>query len=359
MSAFLRRAMAVAVAGASAGCTGPAARPVLTPEAARTRVAVLARARVWTPARTRSLDLRAGPGGPGAFAPGETVRCTYVDAQLAGKSPKFICRIREGDEVKVKYGATNGEVFGETLATRLLWALGFGADRMYPVAVVCRGCPAALGGTPAGDDARRFDPAVVERKMPGREWSPDGSEGWAWNELNVVNPALGGAPRAHRDALTLLAVFMQHTDSKPQQQRILCLGEDRASPCGRPFLMISDVGLTFGRANAMNANEIGSVNLAAWRTTPIWTGDSGCRGNLPKSLTGSLDDPLVGEEGRRFLARLLGQLSDRQLRDLFAAARVESRLRSPGDPSSGYPTAAEWVDAFKAKRAQIASRRCH
>ena len=66
--------------------------------------------------------------------------------------------------------------------------------------------------------------------------------------------------------LTLLAVFLQHTDSKPEQQRILC--RDQASSasresCGRPFLMISDVGLTFGRANATNSDELGGVNLVA------------------------------------------------------------------------------------------------
>ena len=357
MRSLLLRASAAAVACATTAC-GPGSRPVLTPDAARARVAVLARARLWAPTRVRSLDLRTGPAGPGAFTPGTTVRCTYVDTRLDGKSPKFICRIREGDEVKVKFGAGNGEVYGETLATRLLWALGFGADRMYPATVVCRGCPDALGGTPDGAGARRFDPAVIERRMAGREWSPDGSEGWAWNELNVVNPAEGGASRAQRDALKLLAVFMQHTDSKPQQQRILCLGERRGASCRRPFLMISDVGLTFGRANPMNVNETGSVNLAAWRRTPVWKGDTGCTGNLPKSLTGSLDDPVIGEEGRLFLARLLDQLSDRQLHDLFAVAGVESRLRSPGDASSGYPPAAEWVEAFKEKRAQIASRRC-
>ena len=55
---------------------------------------------------------------------------------------------------------------------------------------------------------------------------------------------------------------------------------------------------------------------------------------------------------------LLGQLSDRQLGDLFEAARVELRLRAPGDASSGHPSTAEWVDAFKQKVAEIATRRC-
>ena len=43
----------------------------------------------------RTLDLRVGPPGPGAFAPDELVHCTYrkpaVDVPL-GKTPKFGCR---------------------------------------------------------------------------------------------------------------------------------------------------------------------------------------------------------------------------------------------------------------------------
>jgi hypothetical protein len=65
--------------------------------------------------------------------------------------------------------------------------------------------------------------------------------------------------------MKLLAVFVQHTDTKPEQQRIVCLAHSPASAasCGRPFLMLNDVGLTFGRANRTNANATGSVNLVA------------------------------------------------------------------------------------------------
>jgi hypothetical protein len=52
------------------------------------------------------------------------------------------------------------------------------------------------------------------------------------------------------------------------------------------------------------------------------------------------------------------QLSDAQITDLFEVARVDLRPRTPGKGQSGYPTVAEWVDAFKQKRAEIASRRC-
>src|SRR5204863_2783322 len=144
------------------------------------------------------------------------------------------------------------------LATRLLWALGFGADRMYSVTVICRGCPADFGGIARPHGEQRFAPAAIERKMDGGEWSGQGGSGWAWDELDRTDPARGGATREQRDALKLLAVFIQHTDSKPQQQRIVCLEASRKEPsCERPLLMLNDVGMTFGRANRGNANTPG------------------------------------------------------------------------------------------------------
>ena len=68
----------------------------------------------------------------------------------------------------------------------------------------------------------RFDPAVIERKM-GKEWPHDDTRGWSWSELDLVNAEAGGAPREQRDALRLLAVFFQHTDNKPANQRIVCM----------------------------------------------------------------------------------------------------------------------------------------
>ena len=97
------------------------------------------------PTDIAAVDIRSGPGGRGAFAFRETVTCDYSDKALAGQSPKFAC-VAAGDDLKVKFGGDNAEVYAEVAATRLLWALGFGADRMYPVRVVCRGCPESLPG---------------------------------------------------------------------------------------------------------------------------------------------------------------------------------------------------------------------
>jgi hypothetical protein len=197
------------------------------------------------------------------------------------------------------------------------------------------------------------DPVAIERKYPGHAIG----EGWSWKELDELSGDEGGAPRAHRDALKLLAAFMQHTDSKPSQQRLLCQ-EKPEDGCDHPVMMIDDVGLTFGRATRMNSNTPSSMNLRNWSQVPVWKDDAGCVANLPKSYSGTLKNPVISEEGRAFLAGLMMQLSDKQLEDLFTVARVQLRPRAPEDGRSGFPTVQEWVDTFKAKRAEIAQRTC-
>jgi hypothetical protein len=327
----------------------------LTPQA---RLAAIRRAQVWSPTDVSAMDVKAGPPGPASYAPDATVECEYRDKKLTGKSPKFICAIEPALEIKVKYGADNGEVYAEVAATRLLWALGFPADAMYPVRVDCHGCPADLrpGGDGQGDHLL-FNPAAIERRMSGTSIEVSSESGWAWPELDLVDPAAGGAPLAQRDALKLLAVLIQHSDSKPEQQRIVCPGEQNGESgevCEEPVMMVNDLGQTFGRANAFNRNSLSSVNFERWSRTAVWTSAQGCIGNLPRSHTGTLDNPRIGDAGRRFLADLLVQLSDMQLRDLFEVARFPQR-KTGGVHAA---TASEWVDAFKRKRDEIVNRTC-
>jgi hypothetical protein len=67
--------------------------------------------------------------------------------------------------------------------------------------------------------------------------------------------------------------------------------------------------------------------------------------------------PQISEAGRKFLASLLVQMSDRQIHDLFDVARVERRARDPRT-NNAPPRVAEWVEAFKRKRDQVVQHRC-
>ena len=326
------------------------------------RLAAIKHAQVWQPTNIPTLNLKTGPQGKGAFAPNATVTCDFVEETFAGATPKFGCTIDGGeDHVKVRYGRDNNEIFAGVAATRLLWALGFGADVLYPVHVICRGCPRRISvADPKAQAAgeTRFDFAAIERKMHGREMeAPSAGPGWSWNELDLIDERAGGAPVAHRDALKLVAVLLQHSDNKAEQQKLLCLDEDakHLGTCASTFMMVHDVGLTFGTASLMNRAAVSSANLQAWTRTPIWKDVQHCIGNLPPSQTGTLTNPIISEAGRKFLAELLAQFSDRQLQDLFASARLDEK---PGTNGEGGGSIADWVAAFKTKRDEITAARC-
>ncbi len=325
------------------------------------RRALIKKAQIWFPTNIPEMDLRLGPQGEGAFQPGEEVTCDYVyDEDLPGTTRKFNCAISKDDVVKVRYGADNGKVEGAVLATRLLWALGYGADHVYPVRVRCRGCsadPWKKRRPVPGEQV--FELAAIERKPKGEEIKVGDSSGWAWQELDRVDERQGGAPPEQRDALKLFAVFIQHTDNKVEQERLICLpgGKTDAGGCSKPFMHLHDVGLTFGHANLFNEGARSSVNFEEWATTPIWRDAKACVGHMRRSYTGTLGDPQISEAGRKFLADLLVQLTDQQLHDLFEVARVDHQSRKPG---SAEPPASvdEWVSAFKQKRDAIVNNHC-
>jgi hypothetical protein len=309
------------------------------------RLAAIRRGHVWTPTNVSAMDIRTGPAGDGAFAPDAKVSCDYVPDKSSGNSPKYTCLIPPDDKVRVKFGPTNGELFAEVAASRLFWALGFGAERNYPVRVDCHGCPPELVGSDIG---------TIERFYPGQNIETRTVYGWSWEELDELDPGAPPDERAHRDALKLLAVFVQHTDSKTPQQRLLC-PDGPPKACPDPFLMIHDLGQTFGQANIFNRDSVGSVNLHNWANSPVWKDRAHCVAGLAQSQTGTLANPVISEAGRRFLADLLVQLTDAQIRDLFEVARFPERvLKSPEDAA----TIDQWVGTFKAKRDEILTLKC-
>jgi hypothetical protein len=357
-------------AGLAGGCRQPSQQAagqqshspsLVSPEI---RAAALRTAQVWQPPAIPipKATLRANPVGPGRLDDGETIECRLIVKPMGGTTPKFDCERPNKDVIRVKYGYANPEIFAEVAATRLLAALGFGADRMYVVKRVrCAGCTAfpfhslrcladtgiERGCFPGGVDyenAADFDSATVERRIEGRRLESKPDEGWAWYELSNVNAAAGGAPRAHVDALKLIAIVLAHWDNKAENQRLLCLpgGDLPGGGCSRPFAIIQDVGATFGPLK---------MDLHNWRSLAVWKDPRTCQvtmEHLPWG-GGTFEAQTISEEGRRFLLSLIEQLTDTQLQDLFAGARID---RSEGVMAeSRRPDA--WAAAFADKVKQI------
>jgi hypothetical protein len=384
---MIRHALAFVLIGFSlTGCAsgryGPAAdtKAPKGPHTLKTlsvaeRKQVMERARVWESINTSSLNLIAGPALPPALRIAPETACAFVfpDKPLGGLTPKFQCAIKKDDDVKVKYGEKNGEVYAEVAATRLFWAIGFKADVMVPSRVTCHGCPEdpfavsgvdwPRGAPTSGLAIRAFDPAIIEREVSGKKVEVKDYEGWAWPELDQIRQDGRGATRAQIDALKLLAVFIQHSDSKPEQQELVCADETIRKDatgnetCASAWLVVKDLGGSFGKATMLNTSK---MKLSDWDGETVWKDPKACIGNLSRSFTGSLEDPKISEAGRRFLAGRLSALSDRQLRDLFTVSRVEMRGEEMdgADGKKRKVTVDDWVRVFKRKRSEITAARC-
>ena len=334
-------AMTVAVSACSGSPASSGVQASVTPastdsrRASAERDAMLASARVWMPPAVPPGSVDFGVNPPGPFGEGDDVECRLAVERVGGLTPKFNCQLADGTLVKVKYGRANAELYTEVATTRLLAALGFPADRMYVVrSVRCAGCPrfphpslrclAASGLEwpcfPAGvdfDRVRTFDAAVIERRLEGRKIEAYSDQGWAWYELDAVDPARGGSPRAHVDALKLLATFLAHWDNKAENQRLICTPEDErpGGGCARPLAMLQDVGGTFGPAK---------LDLPNWHATPVWQDARTCRVSM-EALPfegATFPEQHISEEGRQFLLGLLEQLSAGQIETLFTASRA-------------------------------------
>src|SRR5262249_24078045 len=138
-------------------------------------------------------------------------------------------------------------------------------------------------------------------------------QGWSWQELDDAIRALPPGPerarqRTHFDAFSLLGVFMQHGDRKPEQQRLYCAesvdaaaGDLRtvanrgpmlferpgAAACPSSAVTILDAGLTFGGAGRTSHSKTATMNLPEWQGRPVFRKNEGggCHGALVDSLS--------------------------------------------------------------------------
>jgi hypothetical protein len=314
-------------------------------------------------------------------------------SKMGGKTPKFSCKITrvesadgtvqtltpdmEEEPVKVKFGANDNEVYAEIVATRLMWSLGYYADAWFPVRVECHNCPANPVSGSGATGTKMFAPATIVRKFPWKKMTeankPD--QGWSWKELDSAN----GRPTYERDGLKLLAAFMKHSDNKPPQQRLVCHKADvdsKTQPptttCDKSVMLVQDVGASFGSGGLFTSNTGAKMNIDNWSRTKLWSsvGTEGaprqCQAVLRNSLTAhdGLHNPMISEEGRRFDAGLMCQLSDQQIEALFKASRAAEMPKyhnHDGTFKAGVDEETvikQWVTAFKEKREELAKGRC-
>lgn len=335
------------------------------------------------------------PSGSETFAD-DTLECNFIEPDPqdppGGRTPKFECEAPKlpgtKKKLKIKYdpsynfasngspqGKPNHGLYGEIIASRILWALGFKQDINYPTRVVCLDCPEdpwlyvrKKTGVLDSQDSRlglintsleskiltmprvrkEFFPAATEFKINGDILESSNGKtpitGWGFDE--VLNSKMytksGSADRLnrqekHREALTIMAGFFNHADNKPDNQRIICLDDwdPTTKKCNKPFLVLHDPGnvmglgwVFFGNLFSLDPSKAFSTSKLErekWEALSMWKGgkSESCVLHVNKHQNGSLQDMKISPSSLAFVKSLISKLSDKQIEGALRAGRVE------------------------------------
>ena len=277
-------------------------------------------ATLWKdPGNIKSLDLFYGPGGKKHEPHGPF---EFVKEDLKGTSPKFDVTDGDGTKWRAKVGV---EARPETVASRLLWAMGYGANENYFFAdLKVEKLPPQLkrgqNFVSAPDEVR----AVRLQRHPGGEKK---AEVWHWR----ANPFFG---TREFNGLRVMMALINNWDLKDENNAIY---DDPSSP-GKQIYEVTDVGATFGRAGKSYTDKMSKDNVRAYthskfisKITPEYVSF-----NLPARppLLYAVFEPTffwpemhlrwigkkVPRADVRWIAARLAQLSPKQIRDAFRAA---------------------------------------
>jgi len=287
--------------------------------------------------------------------------CTFAAPKRGGGStgwtPKFKCILDNGKSVTVKYGNTNAEIYHEVFSSRLMQALGFHADCDYPIRnLVCQNCPAdpfkySIAYRQSKENpnepmaTRTFDAAMVEYFFaPGFQVptvNGQKKEGWGFDEILGSLRTMDPQQQIAREALTLLMAVIQHTDNRLDNQSLYCRQalDGLECPPENRYLVVGDVGSTAGAFKLPKASSDGGIDVPPalsyffWDSAPIWQNWVGAKSSnctvqviaFDTISPATLKSHKISEAGRKFLADLLAQLSDTQLEQLVAFAKLGER----------------------------------
>jgi hypothetical protein len=288
----------------------------LKKEITRSEPAVLWR----DPGNIASRDLYYGPGGK-TDEP-HTV-FTFVKEDLKGTNPKFVVRDESGVEWKVKLG---DEARPETAASRLVWAVGYFTNEDYflPVIHVQRMPRLHRGQNLIASDGSihnvRLKRYLDNEKKLGK-WS------WRHNRFSGTREL---------DGLRVMMALINNWDLSDENNSVYEEKQGTESRKIELHYMVSDLGASFGTAGATWGHHSKGVlkNYRKSKFVGKVTADYvdfgvPSRPALPYSLNPHmllmyLHERWIGRRvprsDARWIGRLLGELSSRQIRDAFRSA---------------------------------------
>jgi len=203
---------------------------------------------LWAdPRDIRSRDLFYGAGGK-EDAPKEPL--SFDKEDLSGTSPKFDVKDEKGSKWRAKTGY---EARPETVATRLLWAVGYCSNEnyFYPELQVS-GMPPQLQRGQASVQGNTVKNVRLQRYPPGVKRVGD----WKWKDKSL-------AKSREFNGLRVMMALLNNWDLKNENNAIL---EDEKHP-DRKKLEVSDLGASFGRAGKSYTDSITKSNPDAYART--------------------------------------------------------------------------------------------
>jgi hypothetical protein len=349
-------------------------KPCFTPEA---RAIAEQKAKVWQepdpgydPVLGYNPEQGPRPGAPEVDADGlgKPFKCAANKdpSKGAGTTPKFHCSVagvneEDGDLLRYKVkphfkGSSrekrNGEVYGEFLTSRFSKALGFFADDEWVADVTCPDCQKSLTSGFQGAPWQPFQPAAgIELRIgKGLDVGCDNKDGAAID--GALSKLLqGGAPRAEIDAFKLWLAFIDHGDTKTDNQKFACLkwtkNPDNTMTCeeGQAIFYVSDAGSTWGHSRSSESK----ARLESWKgVEPLKVSGGRCA-----TTAKSVGDSNIGEAGRKLLADNLQRLLDaEQSSQLITRVFRASRNHERDQPAEA------WAAEFIRKAKSIIDARC-
>jgi hypothetical protein len=279
------------------------------------------------PGNISARDLRHGPGSAGLAPVGPF---TFIrEEKKAGASPKFRVKDARGVTWTVKLGV---EAQAETVATRVVWAMGYFAEEAYYL--------------------DRFEVKNLPRLSKGQEFVENGSivrggrfepkrkgvrRGAIWDWLK--NPFVG---TREFDGLKVLMVLLANYDTRLENNHVV-YEKNPASGEMEARYMVTDIGATLGRVGGLGGKRVKN-SLEDFKQTRFIIGvDNGVvefdYSTRPQGAGkfASIFSPGYGKsqankekamrripvENARWMGGMLSRLSENQLKDVFRAANYD------------------------------------
>ena len=278
------------------------------------------------PGNIPARDLRFGPGST-ELAP--VAPFTFLEEDKDGESPKFEVRDARGVHWTVKLGE---EAQAETVATRLVWSVGYFAEEAYYFDNArIENLPRLSRGQ---DYVAQGNTVVGARFEPKRQHVKRGPM-WDWMD----NPFEG---TKELSGLKILMILLNNYDARKENNRILFVN----APRQEARYCVTDLGATLGRSGGLGGKR-SKNNLKDFLSTRFVMGvedgavefDYDTRptklGHLSVLYPPYYRSQVKKEKAMRgipiaharWIGSLLSQLTNKQLDDAFRAAGYGEEIR--------------------------------